>query len=235
MTPRPSRSQSAPVRPAPRVSAVVATYGAGDALDYCLAGLLSDVGVDEVVVVDAGEASEVASALRALAADRRDLRLVQTRTAMAKAAALNCGVDAARGRWVLIVDPSVVVQPGAVERMLRASRQAKSPAAIGGLVAGHGRERSGGLLLGPRPASVLAGRLLLMARADLLDLGGFQGAPGVDVFTDLSRRIAAAGGDLLVQPNALGVPVAVRRARRGPRGPVARLFSAVRRWFRWRS
>ncbi|MBY0448095.1 MAG: glycosyltransferase [Hyphomonadaceae bacterium] len=228
MTPRPSRSTSAPVRPTPRVSAVVAAGGAGDALDFCLAGLLSDVGIDEVVVVDAGEASDVASALRALAADRRDVRLVQPRTALAKAAALNCGVEAARGRWVLIVDPSVVVQPGAVERMLRANRQAKAPAAISGLVGGQGRDKPG-LLLGPRPASLLAGRLLLMARADLLELGGFQGAPGVDVFTDLSRRIAAAGGDLLVQPNALGAPVPAKAARRGVFRQVAQVINAVRR------
>lgn len=233
MTPRPTRSPSAAVRPSPRVSALVATEGAGEALDFCLAGLLSDVGIDEVVVVDSGESADVGSALRALAADRRDVRLVQPRKVLAKAAALNCGVDAARGRWVLIVDPGVVIQPGAVERLLRAGRQAKSPAAIGGLVAGHGRERAG-VLLGPRPASVLAGRLLLIARADLLDLGGFHGAPGVDVFTDLSRRIAAAGGDLLVQPNALGVPVAAK-ARRGLLSRAVQAFTAAGRWLRRRS
>jgi glycosyltransferase involved in cell wall biosynthesis len=183
----------------------VATHGCGPALEFCLAGLLADVGVDQLVVVDAGETPEVASALRALAADRRDVQLVQPRTGLTKAAALNCGVEAAHGRWLLFVDPGVVVQPGAVERLLRASRQARAPAAVAGLLAGQSRARQGAVLLGPRPASMLQGQLLLMAKADLIELGGFHGAPGVDVFTDLSRRVSAAGGDLLVQPNALGV------------------------------
>lgn len=224
MDPKASRSKAAAARAAPRLSAIVVTRQAGAALEFCLSSLLSDQSVDELVIVDNGEQPEVASALRALSADRRDVRLVQGHGEASLAQALNLAVAEARGRWLLFVHPEVVVQPGAVDRLLKAGRLARAPAAVGGSVAGRPARRAPRHSNGPHAVEALSGELVLVGRVDLARVEGFRldsNAP----FVDLARRLAAAGGEVLVQPAAAGVQVRPQRSVAG--GFSARLFSLL--------
>lgn len=233
MIPDSSGSKAAPLNTYPRLSAVVVTRSTGPILEFCLSGLLADAAVDEIIVVDNGERPEIASALRALRADRRDVQLVQGQGDVGLAQGLNLGSEQARGRWLLFVGPEVVVQPGAIDRLLKAGRAARTPAAIGGArldAAGKpSRRTKRGKAEAPvQVTSHLPGDLVLVGRADLDMMQGFRLDAENAPFADLGRRLAAAGGDVLLHPTALGLPV--RPGRLIARDFVARIVSLFT-WF----
>jgi N-acetylglucosaminyl-diphospho-decaprenol L-rhamnosyltransferase len=204
----PSRERATAQALAPRVSAVVvvrdARAGAQAPLDLCLRSALAEPWIDDLVIVDHGNAPDVSAMLRALQADRRDVRVVTVEAPETSAAAANAGAENALGRWLLFLDPDVVLQRGAVARMAAAGGGAQTPWIVGGrLTDTEGRERRaarGGALNtwsaiavamdwakkptarrsrtgdAPEPASVAAvsGAFMLIPRTDFHDLGGFD-------------------------------------------------------------
>jgi N-acetylglucosaminyl-diphospho-decaprenol L-rhamnosyltransferase len=138
----PSRARSASVALEPRVSAIVVTRNTGQSLDLCLRSALAEPWIDDLVIVDAGNPAPVSSALRALQADRRDVKLVHAPDGASLAAAGNLGAAEARGRWLLFLDPHVVLQRGGVARMAAAGGGASTPWIVGGrLTDTQGRDR----------------------------------------------------------------------------------------------
>lgn len=237
----PSRERSSETELAPRVSAIVVTRYSGRTLELCLRSALAEPWVDELVIVDNGNPPAVSSALRALQADRRDVRLVQTPES-GLAEALNLGARAAHGRWLLFIDPHVVLQRGAAERMVAAGGGVRSPWIIGGrLTDTDGRERRGaraGSLNAwsalavaldmhgktPRvrasrdvdealPVAAVSGAFMLAPADDFRELGGFDEGYATDAADlDLCRRAKDAGGVVLFQPHAAGVQFAGAQA-----------------------
>jgi len=222
LTPKP-RSKAALKKAFPRLSAVVVTQNSGHALEFCLSSLLSEQAIDEVIIVDNGERQEVASALRALSADRRDVRLLQGHGNVGSAQGMNLGAGQAGGGWLLFVHPEVVLQPGAVDRLMRAGRHARAPAAIRGAVAGRARLRRGAAA--GRGAGDPYGEFVLISRSDFEAMRGFRADSPDQPFNDLGRRLAEAGGEVLVQSAALAVPV--RTQRSVAQSLTARLVSLV--------
>ncbi len=249
----PSREREAAATLAPRVSAIVVarnvrTNASGQsAFDLCLRSALAEPWIDDLVVVDHNCPAPIASALREMKADRRDVTLVVAAPEMSSAAAANLGAAQACGRWLLFLDPHVVLQRGAVERMAAAGGGAHTPWIVGGrLTDTEGRERcaarAGALNAwsaiavalnwpGPRrkrrradePARVgaVSGAFMLVLRHDFQTLGGFDAgfvSDGADL--DLCRRAVAAGGGVLFQPAAAGVQFehAAPRGRRQAQG-----------------
>ncbi len=235
-----SRERSAEVALEPRVSAIVAARSVGHALELCLRSALSEPWIDEVVIVDHHAPPQVSSALRALKADRRDVTLASAPEAAGMAAALNAGAGKARGRWLLFLDPHVVVQRGAVERMAAAGGGARAPYIVGGrLTDTHGRDqraaRTGalnafssiavalglpGLRVGrsrrgrgePTLVSAVSGAFMLVPRAHFEALSGFDEGFATDAADlDLCRRAREAGGAVLFEPAASGIQFAGRR------------------------
>ncbi len=206
----PSRERSTPVALAPRVTAVVVVRdvrpgAAGRApLELCLRSAMAEPWVDDLVVVDHGNPEEISSLLRAHQADRRDMRLVLADPQTSVAEAANMGAEQARGRWLLFLDPDVVLQRGAVARMAAAGGGAPQPWIVGGrLTDPEGRDRravrKGALnafsaiavamdwpgMAPPRrnpaaddppPATVAAvsGAFMLIEREQFLEMGGFD-------------------------------------------------------------
>jgi GT2 family glycosyltransferase len=241
MDPKASRSARTAADTAVRVSAIVVAHdsAAAQPLELCLRAALADPWVDELVLVDAGQSPELASRLRGLKADRRDIVLIGAPGSAAEAR--NRGAAAARGRWLLFLDPALVMQAGAVARLVSAGRTAASPWIVGGKVLdAKGRERgeargpaptlqsafADALGMARRPApfgdraapvGVVGGAMMLIPRDDFVGLGGFQNAAlePLEAF-DLCQRAAAAGGEVRFAPRAEGVQIAP--ARRGGRG-----------------
>jgi GT2 family glycosyltransferase len=80
--------------------------------------------------------------LRALQADRRDMQLAAADKGLSFAAAANLGARHARGRWLLFLDPHVVLQRGAVARLAAAGGGANTLWIVGGRLTDiAGRER----------------------------------------------------------------------------------------------
>jgi N-acetylglucosaminyl-diphospho-decaprenol L-rhamnosyltransferase len=144
----PQRQRTAAAALEPRVTAVVVARNvrpntsASSALDLCLRSALAEPWIDDVVIVDHGNAPEISSALRGLQLDRRDVKVVSAARPVSAAAAANLGAQAARGRWVLFLDAGIVLQRGAVARMAAAGGGARAPWIVGGrLLDSRGRDR----------------------------------------------------------------------------------------------
>ncbi|MES1157385.1 MAG: glycosyltransferase [Alphaproteobacteria bacterium] len=138
----PSRERAATVALEPRVTAIVVTRHTGQSLELCIRSALAEPWIDELVIVDNGNPPPVSAALRALKADRRDVKVIRTESVLGAAAAANLGAEAARGRWFLFLDPHVVLQRGAVARMAAAGGGAPAPWIVGGrLTDMNGRDR----------------------------------------------------------------------------------------------
>jgi GT2 family glycosyltransferase len=219
MDPEASRSRVAAHAAPLRVSAVIAVGDSAPSLELCLRGVLAEPWVDELILVDAGAPRALASSLRALQADRRDVRFLQTKGArLTHAAARNLGAGRAAGRWLLFLDADIVLQRGAVERMVKAGRLARSPWIVGGgLSDPNGRRRHvrGRTMIGRRPAPVelVDEAFLMIPRLEFLSLGGFDEGYGLHgEADDLCRRAKDSGGAVWHQPVAEAVQFAGSRA-----------------------
>lgn len=139
----PSRQRSAQAVIEPRVTAVVTARNVtATALDLCLRSAMAEPWIDDIIVVNTGQNEEISSWLRALQADRRDLHIVYAESELSAAAAANRGAENARGRWILFLDPNVVLQRGAVSRMAAAGGGVAAPWIVGGRLTDlNGRER----------------------------------------------------------------------------------------------
>jgi N-acetylglucosaminyl-diphospho-decaprenol L-rhamnosyltransferase len=233
----PSRERAADTALEPRVTAIVVVRHtrAPAPLELSLRSALAEPWIDDLVIVDHGASEPVSSTLRALRADRRGVRIVRADAGTSAAAAANVGAAQARGRWLLFLDPDIVLRRGAVARMAAAGGEARAPWIVGGrLTDTEGRERTAtraGVLnawsalavafsLSGKPArrrnrrapaavSAVSGAFMLIARADFQSLGGFDVGFLTDAADlDLCRRAADAGGSVLLQPEASGVQFA---------------------------
>lgn len=247
----PSRERAATTTLAPRVSAIVVVRDVRPLqsnfapLDLSLRSALAEPMIDDLVIVDHGNAPEVSAALRALQADRRDVKVVVADATLSTAAAANLGVEHALGRWLLFLAPDVVLQRGAVARLAAAAGGARTPWIVGGrLTDSEGRERraarAGSLnawsaiaialdwAKPPRAGreaeaarvGAVSGAFMLMPRHDFAALDGFDesfAAYAADF--DLCRRAADAGGSVLFQPHAAGVQLSrLPRSRKHVQG-----------------
>lgn len=234
MTPDASRPRVIAAQSGLRVSAVVAIGEHIPSLESTLRAVFAEPWIDELILVDCGADPAAASRLRGLQADRRDVRFIQAGQPVTMAQARNLGASRAAGRWVLFLDPDVVVQRGAVERMVKAGRLARSPWIVGGTLSDpHGRRRgvTAGARLGRRPTPVerVDGGFLLTPRAEFLSLGGFDEAYRDHGETrDLCRRARSGGGSVWLQPGAEGVEFEGTRAKNRVNDAAARVTGAAR-------
>jgi GT2 family glycosyltransferase len=165
---------------------------ASSALDLCLRSALAEPWIDDLVVIDHGNAPAVSSALRALQMDRRDVKVLSASAEMSAAAAANLGATAARGRWLLFLDSGIVLQRGAVARMAAAGGGAAAPWIVGGrLLDGRGRDR---------PATRMGVLNTWSAIAVAMDWRGPRPLRrrGVRVEPDEPTRVAAVSGAFML-------------------------------------
>lgn len=184
------------------MSAVVVTHHTGQSLELCLRSALAEPWIDELVIVDNGNPPAVSSALRALQADRRDVVLVQGQGDVGFTGGANLGAGRARGRWLLFLDPEVVLQRGAAERMVAAGAGAPSPWIVGArLTDSNGRDRRSA-----RKGPLNSWSALAVA----LGLGGLaprsrrrkKARGGKDRAVGEPSRVSAVSGALMLMPRS---------------------------------
>ncbi len=105
-----------------RLSAIVVSYEARELLLECLASILPALapigGGSEVLVVDNGSRDGAPDAVRERFGDLRLLELASNR---GFAAAVNAGVAASSGEWLLLLNNDATIEAGAVEALLAAA------------------------------------------------------------------------------------------------------------------
>jgi N-acetylglucosaminyl-diphospho-decaprenol L-rhamnosyltransferase len=107
--------------PAYDVAAVVVNYNAGAALSECVASLKHE-GVAALVVVDNGSTDD---SLACLAAKYSDVRVLHTDRNVGYGGGANYGARQTSGELLLVCNPDLVLQPGALGAM--AGRLAQDP------------------------------------------------------------------------------------------------------------
>jgi GT2 family glycosyltransferase len=234
MNPEASRPRVVAAQTGLRVTAVIAVGDFAPSLESVVRAALAEPWIDELILVDCGATTAEASRLRGLQADRRDVRFIQTRQQVTLAQARNLGASRASGRWLLFLDPDVVVQRGSVEQLVKAGRLARSPWIVGGVLSDAGGRRRGvtsGTRVGRRPVPVerVDGGFLVTPRSEFLSLGGFdESYAGHGETRDLCRRARTGGGSVWLQPAAEGVEFEGSRTKNRATDAALRVRGAAR-------
>jgi hypothetical protein len=99
----------------PAVSIVIVNYNTRDDLRLCLESLRCSSAPAEVIVVDNASSDGSADMVRAAFPE---VRLIEPGHNTWYCGGNNLGIDAARGDYVLLLNPDTIVQPGSVGTML---------------------------------------------------------------------------------------------------------------------
>lgn len=109
------------------VSAVVVNYNAGEALSQCVASLERE-GVQEVVVVDNGSTDD---SLERLTSSSPDVRVQPTGRNLGYGGGANYGASQTTGELLLVCNPDLVLQAGALGAMVARLASDKSLGLVG--------------------------------------------------------------------------------------------------------
>jgi len=110
------------------VSAIIVSHNSQDWLDDCLRSLLAQTAPpQEVILVDNGSDQDPA---KWLYTHYPMVQLLRLESACGLAAALNRGIQQARGDYFLLLNPDLTLQVDAVEGMLRLAKQHPDCAAV---------------------------------------------------------------------------------------------------------
>lgn len=113
----------------PDVSFVIAAFNAEATLGRAIDSALRQRGVSvEVIVVD-DRSSDATLALARSYADER-VRVVALKANRGPGGARNAGLDAARGRWVAVLDSDDIVHPHRIATMISRADQQQAPIAV---------------------------------------------------------------------------------------------------------
>ncbi|MGH7922560.1 MAG: glycosyltransferase family 2 protein [Candidatus Dormibacteraceae bacterium] len=192
-------------------SAVIVAYKAGTDLLDCVASLIEQEGLAEVVVVDNCSADGSVSA----AVQRYpDIRVVEMGSNVGFGAAANAGATASSGDVLLFLNPDVVLMPGAVGRLAEATLR------LGGIVGpllkvGPDHHLEFGATINhlgmprainsPGQPLYVPGSVLALTRRDFNRLGGFDSRYFLFVEdVELCWRALRAGLEVAVVPEARG-------------------------------
>lgn len=139
----PDPPPSGPV-PGSAISALMVSFQTGPILWQALNAALAEPMIGEIWLVDNGNAPGVLTRLESLARAEPRLRLLAGEGNIGFGRACNLAAARAGGDLILLLNPDLLIQPGAAAQMLGALAQAKSPAIIGGRILGKdGQEQRG--------------------------------------------------------------------------------------------
>lgn len=113
------------------LSAIVVSYRTGPALASCLDALARADSVDEVIIVDNGNAPAETALIDAFAA-RPGAQVLRGHGNIGFANACNWGAQKATGETLAFVNPDVILEPDALTRLTQALADSPPPAIVGG-------------------------------------------------------------------------------------------------------
>jgi len=130
-------------RDAPLVSVVMPAYNAAATINTAIASVLAQTAGDlEVVVCDDASSDDTAARVRAFGDPR--VRLVHNERNAGEGAARDRAIDAARGRWLAVLDADDAWAPDRLERLLEAAGSDRDVLVFDDLMICH--HASGGLV-----------------------------------------------------------------------------------------
>lgn len=138
---------SAPVTlrsPSVEASVVMVVYRTGPVLFSAIERVLEDPRVGDFVIVDNGSTPADAARLYALSQSEPRIRLLQGHGNIGFARGANLGASAARGRWLIFLNPDAFLEEGCVDALIDAARGKPSPCIVGAKVLNPDRSEQRG-------------------------------------------------------------------------------------------
>src|SRR3954466_6199857 len=154
--------------PGPLVSVVIVTFESRNDISECIRSVLaSDVPLD-LIVIDNASLDRTADRIVDLIGKRPECRLIRNNENVGFAKAVNQGIAASRGQYVLALNPDAVLFPDTIRIALKAL-EARPKAALAGcmLLNPDGTEQAGARRSLPTPWRALV-RVLKLYRLDAL-------------------------------------------------------------------
>lgn len=116
----------------PDVTVVIAAYNSGETIERAIDSALAQVNVTvEVIVADDCSSDDTRSRVAAITDPR--VRLIALDTNLGPGGARNAAIDAARGRWVAVLDSDDVFKPMRLFRMIERAEQEKAEIVVDNL------------------------------------------------------------------------------------------------------
>ena len=224
------------------ISVIMVSYMTGPALLEAVSAVMEDRDIDELIIVDNGNAEGARTRLSEVAMKHNRIRLLQGHGNIGFARGCNYGARLATGHFLLFLNPDAVIARGAARRMAdcgggflrdengREQRGARRGSltpwsafvsftplhAIPGFQSIHREDEP--VPTQPAPVETTSGACLMTNRASFDQLGGFDSGYFLHVEDiDICARAREAGGDVYIVPDArimhYGSTSAVPRAR----------------------
>lgn len=131
--------------PSAEISVVMVVYMTGPALFTSIARVLADPDVDDFIIVDNGSSETDQARLFAISQTDDRIRLLQGHGNIGFARGANLGASAARGRFLVFLNPDAFLEPGCAQSLQDAARGRASPCIVGARVLNEDRtEQRGG-------------------------------------------------------------------------------------------
>lgn len=113
------------------LSIIIVTYNSGRLAKACVDSIrrTAPQTTYEMIVVDNASSDD---SQELLATDVEDIRFLPQQTNLGYARGVNVGIAAARGRYILILNPDIIVLPGALDALLRFADTHPNSAVVAG-------------------------------------------------------------------------------------------------------
>lgn len=184
----------------PQVSVVMVVYRTGESLERSIRCVLDEPKVDELIIVDNGSEESAAEGLRLLERIEPRVVLLQGHGNVGFARGANRGVLAARGRYVVFLNPDAFLQTGCVDALIEGLKGQPPRSIVGACILNpDGAEQRGG-----RRGEVSAlSTLLTLSRASrhIAPLKAFE----------IHRESEAMPAGVVAMPTISGACFAARR------------------------
>lgn len=120
--------------PCADISIIMVVYLTGPALFKSIARVLADPDIDDFVIVDNGSSEADQARLFAISQTDDRIRLLQGHGNIGFARGANLGASAARGRFLVFLNPDAFIERGCVRQLAGAATGQPSPCVIGARV-----------------------------------------------------------------------------------------------------
>lgn len=130
--------------PSAEISVIMVVYMTGPALFTSIARVLADPDVDDFVIVDNGSTEADQARLFAISQTDDRIRLLQGHGNIGFARGANLGASAARGRFLVFLNPDAFLEAGCVRNLADTARNQPSPCIVGARVLNEDRSEQRG-------------------------------------------------------------------------------------------
>lgn len=130
--------------PSADISVIMVVYLTGPALFTSIARVLADPDVDDFVIVDNGSSEADQARLFAISQTDERIRLLQGHGNIGFARGANLGASAARGRFLVFLNPDAFLERGCVHALLSETANRPSPCVVGARILNEDRSEQRG-------------------------------------------------------------------------------------------